>query len=32
MKRTYLLFMCVLTALIVTATQFSQKEAKHAAE
>lgn len=32
MKRTYLLFMCVLTALIMTATQFSQKEAKHAAE
>lgn len=32
MKRTYLLMMCVLTTLIMTATQFSQKEAKQTAE
>lgn len=32
MKRIYLLFVCVLSVLIMTATQFSQKEAKRAAE
>ena len=32
MKRTYLLFTCVLTALMMTATQFSKEQAKHAAK
>lgn len=32
MKRTYLLFICVLAALMMTATQFSQEQAKQAAE
>ena len=32
MKRTYLLCICVLTALMMTATQFSQEQAKHVAE
>ena len=32
MKRTYLLLMCVLSFLVMTAAQFSQERAKHAAE
>lgn len=32
MKRTYLLLMCVLSFLVMTAAQFSQDQAKHAAE
>lgn len=32
MKRTYLLFTCVLTALMMTATHFSKEQAKHAAK
>lgn len=32
MKRTYLLFIWVLTALMMSATQFSQEQARHAAE
>ena len=32
MKRTYLLFTCVLTALMMTATQFTKEQAKHAAK
>ena len=32
MKRTYLLFTCALAALMMTAAQFSQEQAKHAAE
>lgn len=32
MKRTYLLFIWVLTALMMSATQFSQEQARHAAQ
>jgi hypothetical protein len=31
-KRTYLLFTCVMTALMMTATQFLKEQAKHAAK
>ena len=32
MKRTYLLFTCVLAALMMTATQFSKEQAKQTAK
>ena len=32
MKRTYLLLMCLLTGLVMTAAQLTQEQAKHAAE